>query len=205
MVVMFHAPIDAVPPGQYVPTADERIVMHAPWELFRSIVVAKGERRRPKVTYLRGALELMSPSNDHERINMRFAEVIEEYMLHLGIAFDSVGAWYLENVDEEAALEPDSCFIIGRDPDQPRPDLAVEVVWTSGGLDKLEVYRLLGVPEVWFWIDGKVTIHVLVEGRYEPRDTSPRVPGIDFALVNEMLLLPMMSDVKRELRRRFGT
>lgn len=25
-----------------------------------------------------------------------------------------------------------------------RPDIAVEVIWTSGGLDKLEIYRKLG-------------------------------------------------------------
>jgi hypothetical protein len=28
------------------------------------------------------------------------------------------------------------------------PDIAIEVVWTSGGIDKLEVYRGLDVPEV---------------------------------------------------------
>ena len=37
-----------------------------------------------------------------------------------------------------------------------RPDLAIEVVWTSGGIDKLEVYRKLGVREVWFYNRGKL-------------------------------------------------
>lgn len=34
--------------------------------------------------------------------------------------------------------------------DAERPHLAIEVVWTSGGLDKLDVYRKLGVREVWY-------------------------------------------------------
>ncbi|MEG4506483.1 Uma2 family endonuclease [Microcoleus sp. F6_B4] len=34
------------------------------------------------------------------------------------------------------------------------PDLAIEVVFTSGGIDKLQLYKRLGIPEVWFWEDG---------------------------------------------------
>jgi len=36
-----------------------------------------------------------------------------------------------------------------------------EVVWTSGGIDKLEIYRRLGVGEVWRWKDSRIEIHVL--------------------------------------------
>ena len=63
---------------------------------------------------------------------------------------------------KEAGCEADECYIFGPRPrDKARPDLAIEVVWTSGGLDKLEVYRRLEVGEVWFWKDGVIAVHVL--------------------------------------------
>jgi hypothetical protein len=40
------------------------------------------------------------------------------------------------------------------------------VIWTHGGLDKLEIYRGLGVREVWFWPEGRIEVHSLRGGRY---------------------------------------
>jgi Uma2 family endonuclease len=58
-------------------------------------------------------------------------------------------------------LTRDECYIVGPDQNKEVPDLALEVVWTSGGLDKLEIYRRLGVGEVWIWKDGRITVHAL--------------------------------------------
>jgi len=35
--------------------------------------------------------------------------------------------------------------IIGADQSTKRPNLAIEVIWTSGGINKLEIYKRLGV------------------------------------------------------------
>ena len=44
-----------------------------------------------------------------------------------------------------SSIEADECYVVGVLEAEPeRPDLAVEVVWTGGGLSKLEVYRGLG-------------------------------------------------------------
>ncbi|MEM6520792.1 MAG: hypothetical protein AAF892_18895 [Cyanobacteria bacterium P01_D01_bin.71] len=37
----------------------------------------------------------------------------------------------------------------------------IEVVVTSGGIDKLEGYRRLAVTEVWFWEDGVLKLYHL--------------------------------------------
>jgi Uma2 family endonuclease len=50
---------------------------------------------------------------------------------------------------------------VGDRPDARLPDLALEVVHSPGGPDKLEVYRRLGVGEVWFWLRGELSVHVL--------------------------------------------
>lgn len=183
---------------------DERVVMtNVSWDAFESLLIKRGESG-PRVTYLEGTLELMSPSRDHDIISRRFAAVVEQYLDHLGIVWDGAGAWLLKNAPTEAGLEPDECYLL-YDPTKKRPDLAIEVVWTSGGIDKLEIYRRLGVGEVWFWIDDEITVHVLTETGFEQREQSQCLPGFDFSLVTEMLALPSLSAVRKALRERLTT
>jgi Uma2 family endonuclease len=65
-------------------------------------------------------------------------------------------------------VEPEECYTIDRVPasDDDRPDIAVEVVWTSGDIDKLEVYRKLGVREVWFYQRGTLRFFTLRGAQY---------------------------------------
>jgi Uma2 family endonuclease len=55
----------------------------------------------------------------------------------------------MRNAPKERGIEPEECYAVGAAKESP--DLAVEVIWTHGGLDKREVYRGLGVREVWIW------------------------------------------------------
>jgi Uma2 family endonuclease len=65
-------------------------------------------------------------------------------------------------------------------------DLAIEVIFTSGGIDKLQLYKRLGVPEVWFWEDGVLSIYYLRE-EYEKVDRNKLLPKLDIALVVKYL------------------
>ncbi len=182
---------------------DDVVVMtNVSWDAFESFLRERGEAR-PRVTYLEGTLELMSPSRDHESIRRCLAAIVDEYLDHLGIVWDGAGAWLLKNAPSEAGLEPDGCYLL-HDPTKQRPDLAIEVAWTSGGVDKLEIYRRLGVGEVWFWINDAMSVHVLTDAGYEVRTTSACLPGFDFALVDEMLALPSLSAVRKALRERLA-
>jgi len=196
---------DLVPLGEYVPTADHRIVMSGlSWDDFESFLAMRGEDAAgPRVTYLEGTLELMSPSRNHETIKKFFAAVVEAYLDHLGVRYQGVGSWLLKHAPKKAGVEPDECYILD-DLAKDRPDLALEVVWTSGGIDKLRVYKRLVVPEVWFWEKDTITFYVLGPLGYEPREHSECVPSFDKALVADMLALEALSDVKRALRARFG-
>jgi Uma2 family endonuclease len=185
-------------------TADELVVMNdVSWEMFESILEERGDTSPPRVTYLEGTLELMSPSTNHERLKTYMAAVVEEYLDSLGIDFDGVGSWLLKHAATKAGLEPDECYLIG-DTTNPVPHLALEVVWTSGGINKLEVYRRLGVGEVWFWRKGSVTVHVLTEAGYETRADSACIPGFDFSLLAEMMALPFLSAVRKQTRARLA-
>jgi hypothetical protein len=51
----------------------------------------------------------------------------------------------LEDKQVERGVEPDECYVLGDVAEPARPDLAIEVVWSSGGINELEIYRKLGV------------------------------------------------------------
>jgi len=198
---MVTVSVDSVPRGEHVPTADHRVWMHGlSWFDFESFFALRGDAG-PRVTYLEGTLELMSPSRDHEQIKNCLAEVVAAYLEHASLSYNRVGSWLLKYAPKDAGIEPDECFIVG-DRTKQRPDLAIEVVWTSGGVAKLEVYRRLGVGEVWFWKDDALTFHVLGGEGYEERDTSVLLPSFDRALAYEMMQRPWLSDVRRVLRER---
>jgi Uma2 family endonuclease len=63
-------------------------------------------------------------------------------------------------------------------------------VWTSGGIDKLEIYRRLGIGEVWFWKASRIEVHVLHQQRYEQTDRSSLFPDLDLELLCSFLDRP---------------
>jgi Uma2 family endonuclease len=62
------------------------------------------------------------------------------------------------------------------------PDLAIEVIFTSGGIDKLQLYKRLGIPEVWFWEKSQLSLYALRESGYEKIASSELLPELDIAL-----------------------
>jgi Uma2 family endonuclease len=158
---------------------DQRVTLHdVSWADFELILHIRGDRGGVRLTYLNGALELMSPSVDHEGIKTTIARLLEAHAEERGLAFNGFGSWTLKNALRARALEPDECYALslGR---PTRPDLAIEVIWTSGGIDKLEVYRGLGVREVWFWREGAIEVWELAGERYERREGSGLLPDLD--------------------------
>lgn len=168
-----------LPPGEIVATADHRIIMrNVPWSHYEAMLAFRGEKSVPRMAYFDGELELMSPSRNHESIAGRIGRLVEAYCLHHGIEFETVGSWTLKSAPKKRGVEPDECYLIGTF-EGDRPHLAIEVIWTSGGLDKLEIYRGLGVGEVWFWRDGRIEVFVLAGETYDARERSLVLPDLD--------------------------
>ncbi|MBV8755660.1 MAG: Uma2 family endonuclease [Deltaproteobacteria bacterium] len=192
----------SVPPGQYVPTADERVVMYGvSWEHYELMLEVRGERSQPRMAYLDGALELMTTSHGHEGVNFMVSRMLEAYALDANIRFRGYGHWTLrKGAEKQAGIESDECYQFGDDQTERMPDLAIEVTWTSGGIDKLEIYRRLGVREVWFWEGGEILVFLLEGDRYERRAKSTFVPDLDLSLVARLVEQPTINDAVRELR-----
>jgi Uma2 family endonuclease len=181
---------------------DQRVTMYGiAWAGYEAQLALRGEASVPRVAYLDGAMELMSPSRDHERLTSYIGRLIEAYALERGIDLSPYGSWTLRNADKAGGLEPDECYIVGSDQSAERPDLAIEVVWTSGGIDKLEIYRRLGIPEVWIWRDGVITVYALRDDAYAAVEHSAQLPGIDLRLLTSFLDHPTAMQAVRAFRK----
>lgn len=191
----------AIPAGEYVPTADERIVMYnVPWSHFEVQLALRGDASVPRMAYLDGALELMSPSKGHERTKSYLGRLVEVFALERGMVLSPYGSWTLKGAPELAGVEPDECYIVGPDQDKDRPDLVIEVIWTSGSIDKLEIYRRLQVSEVWFWKNNALSVHVLSEGRYQTAERSALLPALDLALLCTFMDRRSATEAMRDFR-----
>src|SRR5436190_23884464 len=111
----------AIPAGEYVPTADERIVMYnVPWSHFEVHLAMRGDVSSPRMAYLDGALELMSPSKGHVRTKSYLGCLVEVFALERDIVLSPYGGWTLKGPPELAGIEPAACFIIRLDLDKER-------------------------------------------------------------------------------------
>ncbi|HEU4408933.1 MAG TPA: Uma2 family endonuclease [Polyangiaceae bacterium] len=118
---------------------DQRVILYdVPWAQYESLLVVRGEKAGVRMTYLRGALELMSPAIDHEAIKKLVARLLEAYAEEAGLPLNGYGSWPLTSEPDESGLEPDECYILGPR-EKSRPDLAIEIAYSRGGLNKLEV------------------------------------------------------------------
>lgn len=200
MAAMVSAP--DIPPGDYVPTADERVVLHGlGWTGFRTLLSLRGDRGRPRIAYLDGTVELVMPSRGHENVKSKVGRLVEQYCLDRDLLLTPYGSWLLEDESLEAGAEPDECYIFGPDPKaKERPDLVIEVQWTRGGIDKREIYRRLGIHEAWFWKRDVLSVHVLTGGAYVERPRSTWLPQLDLALICRLAEIDPLNEAVRQLR-----
>jgi Uma2 family endonuclease len=166
--------------------ADQRIIMDGlDWWQFETMLAIRGDRSGIRFTYLEGQLEIMSPSRSHEAIKKLIARLLEAYAIEKGLVLEGYGSMTMRNPPARRGIEPDECYAIGSP--KETPDLAIEVIWTRGGLDKLDVYRKLGVREVWIWQSEKLLPHALRGERYVGIDGSEVLPDLDLTLIERCL------------------
>jgi Uma2 family endonuclease len=159
------------------------------WEDYERLLDMRGDHSAPRIAYLDGDVEIMSPSQTHEGIKSVIGALVEAYCLERDIPFSTYGSWILQAKDRSRGAEPDECYVFGTE-DAERPHLAIEVVWTSGRIDKLDIYCKLGVTEVWYWRKGRIQPYSQRGERYVPVEQSEVLPGLDLALLTSFIEQP---------------
>jgi len=171
------------------------------WDDYQRLLQARGDRSGPRLAYLDGEIEFMSPSQTHEAIKSVIGCLVEVYCLENDIPFATLGSWTLEAADRSRGLEPDECYQFDTKRTSAPPQLAIEVIWTSGGIDKLEIYRKLGVSEVWIWRRGRLQPYCLRGEHYVTGIASEVLPGLDLGLLTRFLDRPTTYEAIRAYRQ----
>lgn len=178
------------PAGAHVPAADQRIVTYRePWSHFDKQLALRGDRSGPRIAFLDGALELMSPSSAASSRHTRSNEI----------------STFRRGMDSEGGSQTGwagagRVYLVGAH-ERDTPDLAIEVVWTSGGIDELEIYRRLGVSELWRWKDSRIEVYVLRDRRNEQVERSTALPDPDVNRLCSFLDYPTAMQAVKAFRK----
>ena len=149
------------------------------WEQYETLLASLGERRL-RHTFVEGRLEVVTPSYAHESSKSFVGGLVEMMCRLCRLPRQSAGSTTMKREDFERGLEPDECFFLGKDSaaamrgksqydadKDPPPDLVIEVDVTSNSKHRVEMYRRMGVPEVWRCRNYVVTFLGLTkDGRY---------------------------------------
>ena len=180
------------------------VLTGATWADYQRLLEVRGERPVPRLAYLEGRLEIMSPSRVHGSIKSMIGRLIEAWCFERSVDVSPYGSWTLEDKQAERGVEPDECYVLG-DVDEPeRPDLAIEVVLTSGGVDKLDLYRRLRVREVWFWEAGQLRPYALRGEQYQAIERSQLLPDLDLDHLAGFIGIQPMTKAVRAYRAALG-
>ena len=166
------------------------------WQQYEAVIAKLENNSHYRVTYLDGVLEIVSPSIRHEKLKKRLATLVEFYLIRKRIKHTPMGSPTVRKRLKRAGAEPDECYCIGEE--KSIPDLAIEVVITSGTIDKLETYRRLEVTEVWMWKVNRLTLYRLREETpskfvathgYEQITSSELLPDLNIPLLEQCALI----------------
>lgn len=114
----------------------------------------------------------------------------------------------LRKPENNAGEEPDESYCIGTD--KEFPDLVIEVVVTSGGINRLDMFRRLAVREVWFWQNERFKLYHLREKNptqftetfgYQPIDRNELLPNLDIDLLTDCIRNPNPLGAAKQFRQ----
>lgn len=188
-----------VPPGQRVLFND------VDWQAFEQILDELGEHRATRIAYDNGTLEIMAPLPEHEASKEIIGDLLKALLEELEIEFLTLGSTTFKNRAMLQGIEPDQCFHIQNEAKvrgknrldltiDPPPDLALEIDVTSR--THPEIYRTLGVPELWKFEKDKLQINLLQGGNYKVAERSSIVLNLPLGEV-----IPQYAEQSRTLGR----
>jgi Uma2 family endonuclease len=181
---------------------DQHVVLRGmSWQAFEALLALRGDTSGVRIYYLDGAIELLSTTKMHEWRKTTLARLLELWALETDVELNGYGSWTLKQEMRDAGAEPDECYIVGAT-DKDVPDLAIEVEWSRKlGLPKEEIYRRLGVRELWtLKDDGRLVVRVMQKGKWIEQPGSSVLRTLDVAWLASFLDIEPQSKALRALR-----
>jgi Uma2 family endonuclease len=169
-------------------TQDQKMTFPGTWKSFRLVQRGLSESPGARLSYYDGMIEILMQGELHGVFAHIIGYLVTTFLLERGIAFVPT-----RQKDQEregvASVQADESYCLGKS--KPVADLSIEVVYASGGNSKLQRYLALGVPEVWFWEDGTLSLYHLRGDRYEQisRSELPGLCDLDIALLKQCIFI----------------
>ncbi|PON15397.1 hypothetical protein C2W62_24020 [Candidatus Entotheonella serta] len=158
-----------------------RMISSVTWEQYEALLADFEGRPGYRVAFLDGMLEIMSSSRRHEFSTENISRLLEAYLVEKRMRFWGLGSTTFRSADQTGGAEADKSYNL--ETEKEVPDLAIEVIVTSGGVDKLEIYRRLGVAEIWFFQDHAFAVYCLRGEAYQQVAASELLPDLDLGLL----------------------
>lgn len=172
-----------------VPSGQCLLLRDVSWAEFEAILEDLGNHRSTRLAYDNGWLEIMAPLPEHEYFKQSISIAIEDMAEALEQDYESYGSTTWRKQAKQAGLEPDNCFYFQNEArirgkltfdltQDPPPDLALEIDLTSRSLNRFPIYARLGVPEIWCYDNGGLSIYLLQNQQYERVEQSQVFPSL---------------------------
>jgi Uma2 family endonuclease len=198
-------------------SGDQRVVLHdVDWLGYSRLLQIRGDRSVPRMIYLDGSVEFVSPSYPHEAATSRLGRLVATIAEELEIEYAATRSTTFRRRRKRGGVEGDESYYFENAPAlkgkteinlrvDPPPDLAIEVVHAHSAELAIEVYRRFRVHEVWVWEAGQLRILVLQEnGKYAESSPSRVFPFVSAAEIAGWIDRPfegLEAHWSRELRR----
>lgn len=181
-----------------IETHDQWIIQRGiSWDRFKKIQEGFSGCAGVRLFYFDGTVEILTVGPEHEIYKSIIGMLIEIFLVEKGIEFTPTGSMDQEK-QGSASAQADESYCLGTF--KSVPDLSIEVVFSSGGPNKLVRYQALGVPEVWFWEDGVFAIHCLRDQGYEKVQQSELLPDLEFDLLTRCVVMNSRVEAARTFR-----
>lgn len=197
MVNSLQAVDRLAPDGERILQLPFVILHNVGWQTYQTLLADMGEHRSARLAFDRGTLEIKMPSKLHELINRLLERIVTTLTEELGMNILSLGSTTFSYEALEQGFEPDSCFYIQNadrvhpeDDTPPQdfpPDLVVEVDITSSSRSRLNIYKAIGVPEIWRYNRQGLAILQLRQDEYMDCEYSSIFPMVSAEILGEII------------------
>ncbi|NCJ08337.1 Uma2 family endonuclease [Synechococcales cyanobacterium C] len=181
-----------VQPGQTL------LLRDVDWPEFEAILSELGNHRGTRIAYDHGWLAIMTPLPEHEYLKQSLSIAIEDIAEVLNLDYESYGSATWRQQAQQVGVEPDNCFYVQNAArirgqltidlaQDPPPDLALEIDLTHKSLNRLPIYARLGVPEIWCYDSGRLSIYQLQVGQYVEAEQSQVFPALAIRTLPQLI------------------
>lgn len=179
--------------------ADRRLILPGvSWTTSERLLADFSDSHAAHFPYDQGVLEIVVLSLRHEKLKHILETLVEFLAAELDIDIEGATSTTFHRANTARGFEPDACFSIANAdytrhkeeadlPDDPPPDLVIEIALSSPSLDKLPICAAVGVSEVWGYDGRRLGFFRLNDGEYRASENSLAFPRLTPTALTEFV------------------